>query len=224
MSRFKTILFDSFELLMVLLLGFGLFWGSAFKDGPVSTGIIFSSHQFYILVILEVVLLSVVSSILKFRKWKLKDFNLGFNWSLPLIAIVLVLVRIGLGAVLRILFSGLGFDMGQPADIQLEASLLSCILVVLINSIYEEALLLGYLFKRLEKFSPVIIILISLILRESYHLYQGWYRLPSGIALGLVYGVYYFKYRKLWPPIMAHGITNALSFLSIYYQWEWLDW
>lgn len=210
-----------------MILGFGLFWGSSIsrieRDSVYSTETVSSAH-FYWLVILEIIILLFISVFLEFRKWKLKDFNLHFTWTLPLIAVVLVASRLSIGGILRLVFEWSGCDLGQPIDLRLEASLMSCFLVIIVNSIYEEVLLLGYLFKRLEKFHPLIVILISMMIRESYHLYQGWYRLPMGISLGLVYGWYYYKYKKLWPPIMAHGITNALSFFSIYYHWEWMDW
>ena len=54
------------------------------------------------------------------------------------------------------------------------------------------------------------------------HIYQG----PTGVVMtgsaGLVFGVLYLACgRNLWPPIIAHGTTDTLSFLIIYLGlWE----
>jgi hypothetical protein len=92
-------------------------------------------------------------------------------------------------------------------------------LISVVNSIYEEVLLIGYIFKRFEKFHPGIIILISFIFRASYHTYQGWNNLPMVFILALVFGLYYTNYKKLWPLIIAHGLGNMLHFLNDHYHW-----
>jgi len=92
-------------------------------------------------------------------------------------------------------------------------------LIIIINSIYEEVLLIGYFFKRLESYHPVIVIGFSMLIRLSFHTYQGWMSLFSIIPLGLVFGYYYYKYKKLWPLIIGHGFWNLTAFLSMHFHW-----
>ena len=100
----------------------------------------------------------------------------------------------------------------------LDANWISILLIVIINSIYEEFILIGYLFKRLHNLNPYLVIIISLIIRESYHTYQGWMSLLVIIPVGLVFGYYYAKYKKLWPIIFAHAFTNLIAFIGMYFN------
>ena len=90
--------------------------------------------------------------------------------------------------------------------------------IIIINSIFEEFILIGYLFKRLEKYHPVIIIGFSMLIRQLYHTYQGWMSLFIILPTGLVFGYYYYKYKKLWPVIMAHGFSNLFAFLAMHFH------
>jgi uncharacterized protein len=101
----------------------------------------------------------------------------------------------------------------------LESNWISISLVIVINSVYEEFLLIGYFFKRLEKYHPAVVIGLSMLIRLSYHTYQGWMSLFSIIPVGLVFGYYYFKYKKLWPVIIAHGLLNLIVCLSMHFHW-----
>ncbi len=52
----------------------------------------------------------------------------------------------------------------------------------------------------------------STLLRFLYHLYQGPLASISILPLGLLFGLVYWRWRNLWPLIVAHTITNILSF------------
>ncbi|MGQ3013182.1 MAG: CPBP family glutamic-type intramembrane protease [Flavobacteriales bacterium] len=41
--------------------------------------------------------------------------------------------------------------------------------------------------------------------------------LPSVLSLSLVFGMYYLRYKKLWPLILAHAFGNMFSFLALRY-------
>ncbi|MBK9284379.1 MAG: CPBP family intramembrane metalloprotease [Sphingobacteriaceae bacterium] len=92
-------------------------------------------------------------------------------------------------------------------------------LIVIVNSFFEELLLIGYLFKRFEKLHPALIILISSIIRASFHTYLGWQNLPSVFILALIFGLYYTRQKKLWPIIIAHAIGNIFYFFNENYNW-----
>jgi membrane protease YdiL (CAAX protease family) len=100
----------------------------------------------------------------------------------------------------------------------LEANWISISLIIIVNSIFEEFILIGYLFKRLEKYHPVIIIGLSMLIRQLYHTYQGWLSLVMILPTGLVFGYYYYKYKKLWPVIIAHGFSNLIAFLGMHFH------
>lgn len=82
----------------------------------------------------------------------------------------------------------------------------------LVNGIYEEVFLLGYLQRALEGFGASFAVGVSLLVRVLYHLYQG----PSGalyvLGFGLVLGLYFLRTRELWPVAFAHIFADFAGF------------
>lgn len=111
------------------------------------------------------------------------------------------------------------FEGTSNPNIDLEVNMLSILLMLLVNSIFEEVLLIGYLFKRLKRYPIAIPIVVGTLIRISFHTYQGIEEIPRVIILEFVLGIFYGKYKKLWPVILAHGIGNLIYFLNQEYQW-----
>jgi len=91
------------------------------------------------------------------------------------------------------------------------ASIISIVLLGIINPIYEEFLVVNYLFKKLEKLKPWLVIFISSIVRLSYHTYQGWACLITVLPLGIIFGFYYHKFKQTLPLIIVHSIYDILA-------------
>lgn len=163
-------------------------------------------------VIYEFIASIVIIAILKIRKWSLKDFNLRFTPGMIGVGLILLVVqRVLFGVLASILEApGLIASVDQP-HVATDLTILSGLLLIVVNSCYEEGLLVGYLFKNLVHWNPVVIITVSALLRASYHTYLGWYGFINTLLVGVVFGIYYWKYRKLWPLIIAHGIHNLLA-------------
>lgn len=216
------------ELIIVLTIGFGLFIYSSTYGFFIVTSTFdhswthkLTSQGGYSIVIYEVIALSIIFWILKIRDWSLKDFNLDFAVRLIWIGLLLMVVRNMIGGMSFKLFELLNVVDDKAVNhvkFASKADFTSMALIIVINSVYEEVLLVGYLFKRLEKYSPVLIIGFSILVRALFHTYQGYMMLFSIIPLGLVFGFYYYKYQKLWPLIIAHGLSNAFAFISILSQ------
>lgn len=214
------------EVLIVLTLGFGLFIYSStiamLNNSDASTLQTYSSYDFIFIVVYEIIILTIIAYYLKHRNWLIKDFNLDFTFRMVGVAILLVVLREGLGMpFIKIISTSkiLSPETINEPSISFQTNIVSIVLMVIVNSIYEEVLLIGYFFKRFEKFHPAIIILISLLIRASYHTYQGYTNLIMIFLMALIFGLYYVKYKKLWPLIIAHGIGNIYHFLNIQYDW-----
>lgn len=213
------------EVLIVLTLGFGLFIYSStiafLNNSDAATLQTYNSYDFIFIVVYEIIILTIIAYYLKHRNWSIKDFNLDFTFKMIGVAILLVVLREGLGMLInRIISTSKIFSpetINEPS-ISIQTNIVSIVLMVIVNSIYEEVLLIGYFFKRFEKFHPAIIILVSLLVRVSYHTYQGSTNLIMIFFMGLIFGLYYVKYKKLWPLIIAHGIGNIYHFLNIQYD------
>lgn len=214
------------ETFIVLTLGFGLFIYSStiaiIDNSKVSTTQIYDSYDFVFIVGYEIIILTIIAYFLKYRGWIIKDFNLDFKINLIGIAVLLIIIRETAGALLTHFLTMLGvLNQGLINEpfISIQSNIFSIGLILIINSIYEEVLLIGYFFKRFEKYHPAIIITLSFIIRASYHTYQGWANLTQVFILALVFGLYYLHYKKLWTIIIAHGIGNVYHFLNYYYHW-----
>ena len=80
----------------------------------------------------------------------------------------------------------------------------------------EEFIIVGYLFKRLDAigWSKNSQILVSALLRGTYHLYQGYAGFLGNIAMGLVFGWLYKKYGRLQLLVIAHFILDAFTYIA----------
>ncbi len=218
------------ELITILIIGFGLFiYSSARSFFIVNSDYTHSwiykvtSQGHYSILIYEIIALLMIIYILKIRDWKISDFNLTFTFRLIWIALLIMFIRNIIGNVGFKIFEAFNIvDETTTKHVQygLEANWISISLIIIINSIFEEFILIGYLFKRLEKYHPVIIIGLSMLIRQLYHTYQGWISLFMILPTGLVFGYYYFKHKKLWPVIFAHGFSNLIAFLGMHFHWH----
>ena len=108
----------------------------------------------------------------------------------------------------------------MPSMISLPSNIdFSLILYSLLNGFYEEVFFLGICLTINPKYLKWSF-LYSLIIRCSFHTYQGLF---NGIALGLIVGiVYYFLYKKfkpqnLLPFFLAHAIADMIGLSVIFY-------
>jgi membrane protease YdiL (CAAX protease family) len=77
----------------------------------------------------------------------------------------------------------------------------------------EEVVVAGYLITRLRQVSltPVAAVVVSALLRASYHLYQGWGGFAGNLALGLFFGWVFVRRGRTWPLVIAHFLIDALA-------------
>jgi membrane protease YdiL (CAAX protease family) len=217
------------ELIVILIIGFGLFiYSSTLSFFVVNSDYTHSwtyritSQGHFSILIYETIAFLIIIYILKVRDWKLWHFNLSFTIRLIWIALLIMLIRnfiSNIGLKILEIFKVVDDTTVNHVQYGLEANWISILLIIIINSIFEEFILIGYLFKRLEKYHPVIIIGFSILIRQLYHTYQGWLSLAMILPTGLVFGYYYYKFKKLWPVIIAHGFSNLIAFLGMHFHW-----
>lgn len=85
--------------------------------------------------------------------------------------------------------------------------------------ITEEVIMLGYLFARLRDlgWGRWQIIIVSALVRGTYHLYQGFGAFIGNVLMGLLFGWLYTKYGRVLPFVIAHFMINAVIFVG--YPW-----
>ena len=83
----------------------------------------------------------------------------------------------------------------------------------LVNSVFEEVLVVGYLMTALQRrFGTSVAIHASALVRLSYHIHLGTAALISILPLGYVFAYWYRRRRSLLPLVTAHTILDVLAF------------
>ena len=84
------------------------------------------------------------------------------------------------------------------------------------NGAAEEISMRAYLITRLEELlgtRPALI--LSMLAFASYHTYQGVTGALSAALIGTIYGLYFLRFRRLWPLILAHCIQDIISIAMV---------
>lgn len=94
------------------------------------------------------------------------------------------------------------------------------------NGFAEEIVVVGYLITRLRQLglSPARAVLASSVLRGLYHLYQGIGAGLGNLAMGLVFGYFWYRTGRLWPLILAHGVINTVAYVGYILLSDHLAW
>jgi membrane protease YdiL (CAAX protease family) len=116
----------------------------------------------------------------------------------------------------------LGRALGMTVDIQTSGSELAWWTVLLLvvaaaqAGITEEVLVVGYLMTRLEQLEvrPWAVLAASALLRGSYHLYQGWGPFLGNVAMGVVFGLFFLRTRRVMPLVVAHTLMDTVAFIG----------
>jgi len=84
------------------------------------------------------------------------------------------------------------------------------------NAWAEEVLVVGYLITRLRQLElrENSSLLISAVLRGSYHLYQGFGGFVGNVIMGLVFGRVWQRTNRLWPLVLAHFLIDFVAFVG----------
>ena len=90
------------------------------------------------------------------------------------------------------------------------------LLAALRNGLLEEVIVMGYLFDRLRRlgWNTGSVLVAAAVLRGSYHLYQGVGPFLGNVAMGLIFGWFYLRVRRVGPLVVAHFALDAVGFVG----------
>lgn len=113
---------------------------------------------------------------------------------------------------------GLGLNLAvQPSTLDNAWFMnVALILAAAGNAWAEEVLVVGYLITRLRQlgWGKYTSLLPPAVLRGSYHLYQGFGGFVGNVVMGLVFGYYWHRAKRLWPLIIAHTLLDVVAFVG----------
>ncbi|MDQ2750113.1 MAG: CPBP family intramembrane metalloprotease, partial [Actinomycetota bacterium] len=64
----------------------------------------------------------------------------------------------------------------------------------------------------------------SAVLRGSYHLYQGFGGFLGNMVMGLIFGYWFQRTRRVMPLVIAHFLLDAVSFIGYLYLHNRIAW
>jgi len=165
----------------------------------------------------EVILLAATAVILRARGWTLDRIGLRFSWNnlafgFPLFIWYMLLYW----------FTWLFITTVYPAARTIQGPQFSSTapfaltaIFILVNSVFEEVTVTGYVITALSEHGAALAITASTLIRFAYHLYQGPTATIAILPLGLLFASVYWRWRNLWPLMVAHTIANLLSLASV---------
>jgi len=130
------------------------------------------------------------------------------------LAAVIGLPGLGLYGLGRLL--GITAEIIPAPDIAYWWTVPVLILSALQNAIVEEVIVIGYLMTRLRQFgwTTGATIITAAALRGSYHLYQGVGPGIGNFAMGLLFGYWFHRAKRVMPLIIAHTLLDVVAFVG----------
>jgi membrane protease YdiL (CAAX protease family) len=94
------------------------------------------------------------------------------------------------------------------------------------NGLAEEIVVVGFMLTRLRQlgWSDQRALGASAVLRGSYHLYQGFGGFAGNLVMGLIFGYWFQRTRRVLPLVIAHFLLDAFSFIGYLYLAPHVSW
>ena len=205
------------EALLIVSICFG--WAILFSNWPwqaqgVDGGRGFSNGGMLFNLVIELVCATVALKLLHRRGFAIASLRPVPSWQGAGRGILLLLV--GYAVAIAVVWPWLGADMDSPIDAIMQASSVSLPTITafaLVNGTFEEVFLLGFLLRGLRGYGLLVALAVSLLVRASYHTYQGPLGLLQVLALGLVFSLYYMRSNQIFPVVVAHVLADILPFV-----------
>ncbi len=84
------------------------------------------------------------------------------------------------------------------------------------NAALEEVIMVGYLVTRLRQLGWALpaVVLTSALIRGSYHLYQGFGGFIGNAIMGVIFVLFFLRFRRVGPLIVAHALIDTVAFVG----------
>lgn len=100
------------------------------------------------------------------------------------------------------------------------------VLSAAMNGFLEETVMIGFFFAKAKSLNwkPWAIVLVSAAIRGTYHVYQGFGGLAGNFIMGLAFGLFYLKTKRVAPLVVAHTLLDIVSFVGYALLSPYLHW
>lgn len=159
-------------------------------------------------------------------------FGIGFDWrhrgrelaqgvgfaalvGLPGLGVVWLAHQLGVSAALAVV---------NVPDLWYRVPLL--VLQAAQNGVLEEIVMVGFMLTRLRQlgWSNPRALATSALIRGSYHLYQGLGGFVGNLVMGLIFGWWFQRTRRVLPLVIAHTLLDVFAFVGYLYLRHHVSW
>ena len=164
-------------------------------------------------IVKDLLILGIVFWIGRIRKWSFATFGFRISWKLTgaglLLFFAFQLIQQCLGFLTRHIFHGT-VDFHTASEVTIPFILL----ISIVNPVFEETMEVGYFFQAVQGWGMWPTVLSSAAFRGFLHIIMGVSGFVFMFAEGLLHGFFYWRWRQLWPLILAHGLQMLYSLLG----------
>lgn len=155
--------------------------------------------------------------------WDLRRPGFDWGWGWAILAIIGIPgIGLYLGA------RAMGFNtIVQPANLADNWWTVPVLIgAAAMNAVLEEVLMIGYLFTRWAQTGGRmwVIVLVSALVRGSYHLYQGFGGFVGNLIMGLAFGWLYLRFKRVGPLVAAHFLLDLFAFVGYSLVAPYIPW
>ena len=200
------------EFCLVLLIGFGpLILIFQLPTALQSKHLELTTGGTLVFPLVELVILVPLLWIGRIRGWSVATFDFRISWKGTAGGVLLFVVAYGVSNGVT-----MGAQIIHPEQSPFTVgrlAVLAVLLISIINPVFEEVLETGYFIHSLQKFGMWPAVLASALFRGLFHLQFGINAALGLFAFGVIFGFAYWRWRQLWPLIVAHSLTDMLALL-----------
>jgi uncharacterized protein len=207
---------STFEITLIVAIFAGWFIiasvGAMFGGFPLPS---LSNRDAVGLIVLESLASVVAAAVLWARGWRVGQFRFPISWQLTFVGILLFavgqLVTIVTFPVLGKMLGGA--DFAEEFGRQISVAFPTAALLAVVNGAFEEFFLARYLIDALATGGAPLALGVSALVRVLYHLYQGPAGAVSVLLFGLIVTAFYWRFRQIWPVMVAHMAADLVAFM-----------
>jgi hypothetical protein len=170
---------------------------------------------------MQVLVMAFTFWIGRIRGWSLSSFGSRISWKGAGAGVLLFIVTTLAIICCVVLTNLLAPGLRGTADKGVAGSGLTLpfgLLLVLVNPIYEEVMGTGYFFYALQRYGMFPTVLASALFRAFLHSYKGIDAIVMILPFGLVFGFVYWRWRQLFPLVVAHVIFDVWALSDLLHR------
>ena len=200
---------------VALCFGWGIYASTAMVLRGFPSGPSFTDAGAVGLALFEAVFAALAIVLLRLRRYDVRSLVPRVTWLGSVLGVGLT-VAVWMVALLVALPFGAAVQSEQPISQMVATSTITApflLVMAVVNGTFEEVFLLGFLQRGLRGHGTSISLGVALLVRVSYHLYQGPLGAVSVLGFGIVLGLFHARTQRLWPAVLAHIICDIVPFL-----------